>query len=203
MRGSKLSKSIAEECLGILVLLCSPVGFAYTVTVTPSVAGPVPLGASFSVTVSSADMPTTVGAGLAVTWNPAVISIGAATPISPNFNFAGFYQSPYFSGEGGVVVISTSALGVAGPFNAVTLNLTAIGYGDAGLTIAGDEPYDPNGEYGWNDVNFNFALIPGIQYNQANIIVMPIPVPPAVWLFGSALGLIGAMRRKITEKHDV
>ena len=30
-----------------------------------------------------------------------------------------------------------------------------------------------------------------------------VPMPPAVWLFGSALGLMGAMRRIITEKFDV
>jgi hypothetical protein len=30
-----------------------------------------------------------------------------------------------------------------------------------------------------------------------------IPIPAAVWLFGSALGVMGWMRRKVTEKHDV
>jgi hypothetical protein len=27
----------------------------------------------------------------------------------------------------------------------------------------------------------------------------PVPVPAAVWLFGSALGLMGVMRRKISS----
>lgn len=29
--------------------------------------------------------------------------------------------------------------------------------------------------------------------------ISPIPIPPAVWLFGSALGVMGWMRRKLTS----
>ncbi len=31
------------------------------------------------------------------------------------------------------------------------------------------------------------------------VVLNPVPVPPAVWLFGSALGLMGVMRRKISS----
>lgn len=34
---------------------------------------------------------------------------------------------------------------------------------------------------------------------QVNVQLSAVPIPPAVWLFGSALGLAGAMRRKISR----
>jgi hypothetical protein len=41
----------------------------------------------------------------------------------------------------------------------------------------------------------------GIPLTDAGTVYLTfVPVPPAVWLFGSALGLMGAMRRKITSQ---
>ena len=45
---------------------------------------------------------------------------------------------------------------------------------------------------GWD--SSDATRIDGIIYNQASVNV--VPVPAAVWLFGSALGLLGRMRRR-------
>lgn len=38
----------------------------------------------------------------------------------------------------------------------------------------------------------------GSLSTPGNFVITPVPVPPAVWLFGSALGLMGVMQRKIS-----
>ncbi len=42
-----------------------------------------------------------------------------------------------------------------------------------------------------------FNTVPGLTGAQLTFSVAPVPVPAAAWLFGSALGLLGWMRRKI------
>ena len=65
---------------------------------------------------------------------------------------------------------------------------------------------------GAENVNFLFDFIFGVQdaaggsYNinvwavHDGDIGSPVPIPPAVWLFGSALGVMGVMRRKISVR---
>lgn len=46
-------------------------------------------------------------------------------------------------------------------------------------------------------IRLDFLLTPGDSATfSSNFVVQPVPVPAAVWLFGSALGLMGWMRRK-------
>lgn len=45
-----------------------------------------------------------------------------------------------------------------------------------------------------NGANFGAGQFSGEW--QANVALTPVPVPAAVWLFGSALGLLGWMRRR-------
>lgn len=49
----------------------------------------------------------------------------------------------------------------------------------------------PVGSTTWDTSGSSYALYPtGIAFQGT------VPIPPAVWLFGSALGLMGWMRRK-------
>lgn len=43
------------------------------------------------------------------------------------------------------------------------------------------------------------ALVSGSPTLTANLTLTPVPIPSAVWLFGSALGLMGVMRRKLSS----
>jgi hypothetical protein len=80
---------------------------------------------------------------------------------------------------------------VAGPtFNFFSLDFIAIpppstSVLNIGIGAGGD----------WQDVNFN--AVTGVIYEGATINVGAVPVPPAVWLFGSGLiGLVGIARRR-------
>lgn len=59
--------------------------------------------------------------------------------------------------------------------------------------IAWDFYFYSGGQYDVNKANavYAWAVRPGD--------IALVPVPPAVWLFGSALGLIGVMRRKVSN----
>ncbi len=61
--------------------------------------------------------------------------------------------------------------------------------------VAGPGPDLPNGAVSFADSVTDF--VPGIVIDAiAAISTTPIPIPAAVWLYGSALGLLGWLLRK-------
>ena len=75
-----------------------------------------------------------------------------------------------------------------------------------GTGFAGRQLGSPSAEYGnvgdvgnlWITDNLqpNTALTP--MFAISGVLTAPVPLPAAAWLFGSALGVMGVMRRKIT-----
>lgn len=59
---------------------------------------------------------------------------------------------------------------------------------------------------GWQAVSFNgtdfaasqVSIAQAISENRLTATLAPVPIPAAVWMFGSGLGLLGWMRRKTT-----
>jgi len=146
------------------------------------------------------------GAGsLGALWNfNYYINIDSTTETLADYDISIFYDfDPAFdNGPAGLgtINVTNAILGSAAPTTTTlvedsqNLLFNFLATGIPGVVTAPGGVFDPNalGEY-------NF----GIQVSQAGwgvenvrMDVQVVPVPAAVWLFGSALGLLGWMRRK-------
>lgn len=59
-----------------------------------------------------------------------------------------------------------------------------------------DDAFDLNWAFEGDFYDGSAPLNDSVTFGSIEVTVTPIPVPAAVWLFGSALGLLGWMRRK-------
>jgi len=139
------------------------------------------------------DATTNAYSGISVTTTPGS-SFGGTT-----YNFV--YPTPPASGPGLLGLITNNFPGKTGEYNMPLLfaaPLTNAG-GTINLALAA-----PSGDYlCLTELCAGIGAVLGIdliRYRQATGgWVSAVPIPPAVWLFGSALGLMGAMRRRISS----
>jgi len=182
---------------GISLLLCSfAPAYAATVNVdvdTPADPLAIAVGETVIVTVRNVDFELTGGATLGVNWNPAVLDLVSLA--TPTFDFLDpAAPTPDQQAAGAVPFFSLAnfvpASDQIGNFDSITLEFIAQAPGDSAINI------DESDIRGWNRPDA--SIIDGIIYNQASVTVSAVPVPAAVWLFGSALGLLGWVRRRAT-----
>lgn len=181
--------------LGVLALLGSAAASAASLNVVSSNLDPI-VGEVFTLTLTAADFVNPVGGiVLSLAYNPNVVlqsvalPTGAADPLRvatgavlANFN-PNFHWLP-----GSVIPTGTFAMG--------TFTFLATAPGAAGIAFSDDG----GNESGWFDKNTGGAIF-SVIYHNANVCVscLPqVPVPAAVWLFGSALGVMGWLRRQVT-----
>jgi hypothetical protein len=80
--------------------------------------------------------------------------------------------------------------GISGSYLVGTLVFRAIGAGTSDLTMATNDA--PFGGF----FSAETGLPMDVLYNSAKVVINPVPVPAAAWLLLSALGLIGARRKR-------
>lgn len=196
-------KSITTAVLAIGLLAGSFTASAALITMTPTpqtVGG----GASFFVDIMAIGLPDgTVGGALDISWtgDMALDSIYLATT-DPADNGGGLFPgewepvSSFFSGVDSTGPGSISGLyvgnfaGVIGDQAIARLNFTT-GAGFSGSTISMDAAAIGGTWSSWISGDFTNT------YEGATIPVATIPVPAALWLFGSGLiGLAGMARRR-------
>jgi hypothetical protein len=129
----------------------------------------------------------TVGGGIDLDFQGA-ISMGTFTPTSYFTTTA----DPFFTGHGTVDADSDYEIhfgnfaGLSGVNKLGDLSVNLLGLGVANINMAINSVY---GDFYSTGSQLQNVTLGGAQINV-------VPVPAAVWLFGSALGLMGVVRRR-------
>ena len=179
--------------LGAAVLLMASQANAATVKIDPA-SITVANGASFNLTVSGADFPDTIGGGFILGWDTSILSLESSdAAMSADLTAKGWDTSFVDTSVAGQLAVTNGTfLNIfTGAFDILTLDFLALqeGITTASLTL---NPFQGD----WVSGDF-ISPITGVIYEGADVTVGAVPVPAAVWLFGSGLiGLVGIARRR-------
>lgn len=208
-----IKKTASTNVAGIAALLLSASATAATVELDPNGFN-VDVGDTFSATIVGdfRDTGGTVQGGLGLSWDPTLLTLdeglsgtsadvqAAVDALSPSIG-----QFVVFSVDATLGTIdfaftlcplpfpapvACGVLGASSEFDLVDLVFTAIGAGSDTLALGPDSFGDT-----WLDAG-EMAVM-GPDYGSADVRIDAVPVPAAVWLFGSGLiGLVGVARRR-------
>lgn len=193
-----MNKKLTGSLVGLTALLISSVINAATVQLTPATQT-VTVGDPVPISVDGIDFfDGTAGGSVNILWDPAKVSL--TTPEADiitsltNLGF-NFIPSPVVDAAAGTIDLTFGvffAPPIPGPtFTLFTLDFLALSPPsiadlalDVGITGGG-----------WGDADGNEIIV---DYIGATVTVEAVPVPAAVWLFGSGLiGLVGVARRRV------
>jgi hypothetical protein len=201
---------IVGHVLGLASLLMASQVNANTIQVNPG-SITVPNGSSFDLTVAGAGFTDfTSGGSFILDWDPTYLTLttselelvgdGSFDPVSGTFDFGTIGLNGFDIGNvtvydlvSGLIEINVSTgFGPAktGDFDIAALSFLAISpiTTDAVITVGG---------LLWNDAITGNPLVNQPNFVGASVTIEAVPVPAAVWLFGSGLiGLVGVARRK-------
>ena len=186
---------LTNGLLGLGALLIAGQVSAATVSLTPS-ASTVNIGDALTLTVQGSDFFDDVSAGsVTVTWDPAAMTMTSTlADITTSALLNGF---PIDFGVNtlvpGQLEATYSTFGtVFGPtFDFFSMDFIALGSSTVNIAAG------PGGD--WQDGNTPLAS-PVIIDSYVGASVSAVPVPAAVWLFGSGLiGMVGIARRRKTQ----
>ena len=150
-------------------------------------------GSSFTLDVLGTDFPAIVGGGLNLSFDASVLQVSSVSINTAVFEF--------YLGNGteeGVLnnVLGTltdtsfnSFVGASGNFTIMSIGFTAVGSGSSLLQLS------ESSLWVFSDVTGN-AIGNQIDYSDALINVTAVPLPAAVWLFGSGLLVLARVLRR-------
>ena len=189
----KFSTNLSSGLLGAAALVLTSQANAAVISLNPSVSN-VLVGDTFTLTVSGSDFLNGVTAGgVDLTWDNTKIQL-----VSGSVTMGSIAWFPFISeGAGSLTVDALNLVGEVGPtFDFFSVDFLAVPPPSSGpvdifaSAIALDD--------GWQNLFDQEEDI--TAYNGATVNVSAVPVPAAVWLFGSGLiGLVGIARRRTTR----
>ncbi len=178
--------------------LCG-VGTASAQTITLNPLNPsVTLGSNIVVDIIGTDFTGgTSGGGIDLSWDPGILSLSNVDttpfPLDKTFGQDGVLDSV----AGTLRDLSVSSLGTtaATSFTVATLTFQTVGTGLSPLNLELGSFAQPGFDV-WTDAN-GAQVNPTFADGSATVSPSAIPLPAAVWLFGTGLaGLFGVARRK-------
>lgn len=192
-----MNMKLLSGLFGVASLLASSVASAAAITLDPS-ALTVTTGDTFTLTVGATDLPVdTLGGSVRLVWDPTLIELSAGANIGPTIFNAGLdgFSSTMLNVSGSTLDVDVITLSSPqNPTRLFSVDFTVIGTVSANTDISVGAAIDPNA-FGW--LTTTLGDIPMDYSATTSITVSAVPVPPAVWLFGSGLlGLVGVARRR-------
>ncbi|MEN8762128.1 MAG: VPLPA-CTERM sorting domain-containing protein [Thiogranum sp.] len=183
-------KKLLTPVMGIFAMLGVLVTTAEAATVS-LIPGSTLTSVGATVTLSiegSGFTDNTDGGTFTTTWDPAILQLASFTIANPPWDVSFVTDSDPNDGLLDSVFLATSPIGGAGPdFLIGTLTFDVVGDGSTLVSMTDDPLFG-----GWVAPG---AVPIAVTYQGAT--VSTVPVPAAVWLFGSGLlGLVGIARRK-------
>jgi hypothetical protein len=196
------SKSVLGVVLGTVSMLSAYTATAATIELTPTVVNE-PVGSSFLLNLDGRDFSVgtngsasggTSGGGLEITWDSSVVDLQGGLA-GVNITFAGdqFFAGPPVLGAGSLTLDLGSFFGdpnVDFPIAELTFDAVAPGVTTTVIDVSLSNV--------WADYDAIIDMTPtGIGSTITVTSTAVVPVPAAVWLFGSGLlGLVGVARRR-------
>lgn len=187
-----MNTKILSGLFGLTAMLSAGLASAATISLSPaSTLVDLSVSPNFSITVQGSDFtPATVAGSISVNWDPSLVAM-------TGYTFSSFVPLALPAPQpDNVLGAFDYAAGTFGPaqtaFDFVTLNFTAL------VATPGTDLLIDIGTGGpW--VDELAGTIDAVTYVGASVTTV-VPVPPAVWLFGSGLlGLVGVARRRTTQ----
>jgi hypothetical protein len=199
-----MMKRVTKGTLGFAVAACGLlIFFQNAMAATIQVMSPeddqiVNQSDNFQITITGEGFTDgSLGGGLDLTWDPALVSfVSADTSAFPGDQIVGNLGT-LDSAAGLLQDLSVSSLFTAAPgpdftIAVVTFSLL-VGNTPTNIDIALGTFPSGAGDDVWTNASSEEIIIDSYSGAQINAV---IPVPAAVWLFGSALGLLGWVRRR-------
>jgi hypothetical protein len=200
----EMKKKIVFGLMGFVSLVAASLANAATISLDPA-SQTVAQDSVFGVSVLATEFPIigTTSGTITLNWDPAVMSLNTTlnnaivdgalnTGFTDILNFTSTSGQLDFTAATNLAANPPVLAGVdTGAFTFLNLSFTALGPVGTALDIT----LGPNGTF----QDAAFADINGILFSGASVTVIPnaVPVPAAVWLFGSGLlGLVGVARRR-------
>lgn len=209
MRINNFTRLITAAVLGVCLMAGGFTASAALISLSPS-SQPVADNTSFSVDILAFGLPEgTSGGALDVSWSAAAMTLDSVflATTDPADNGGGLFPgnwdpiSSFFSGPGTIGPGSLTSLfvgsfvGVEGDQPIARLNFT-LGTGVTNATINVAEAAIGGTWSAWDGVNPPYDFTNDYEGAVVNP-VSAIPVPAAIWLFGSGVvGLAGVARRR-------